>query len=83
MEIFGFTFTILGMKRRTLFLDQGEMLGGAEWFTVDFFNAIGVADLRRINPLIVGAGSHDYREKLPESVLSRTMSSPPAQTKSA
>ena len=68
MEIFGFTFTILGMKRRTLFLDQGEMLGGAEWFTVDFFNAIGVADLRRINPLIVGAGSHDYREKLPESV---------------
>lgn len=56
------------MKRRTLFLDQGEMLGGAEWFLLDFFSEIGVADLRRIDPLVVGAKGKDYRSKLPEGV---------------
>lgn len=68
MTMFLFLSTMRAMKRRTLFLDQGEMLGGAEWFMLDFFNEIGVADLRRIAPLVVGAKSDDYRDKLPEGV---------------
>lgn len=68
--------TMRGMKRRTLFLDQGEMLGGAEWFMLDFFNEIGIADVRRIDPLIVGAKSDDYREKLPDIVPTRDFNWP-------
>ena len=56
------------MKRCTLFLDQGEMLGGAERFLLDFFPAISVAEMRRINPIIIGAASDEYRLVLPENM---------------
>lgn len=53
------------MKRRTFFLDQGEMLGGAERFLLDFFPKISSAEMRRLDPIIVGAQSEEYRSLVP------------------
>ena len=58
--------TLSLMKRCTLFLDQGEMLGGAERFLLDFFPVISVAETRRVHPIIVGAASEEYRAILPK-----------------
>lgn len=54
-------------------MDQGETLGGAERFLLDFFHA---GDLSGIEPLVLGAGSSAYRDRLPESVVVREWSWP-------
>lgn len=63
-----FSATLPVMKRRTLFLDQGEMLGGAERFLLDFFSAISPAEMRRLNPLILGNPSEEYRAAVPINI---------------
>ncbi len=64
------------MKRCTLFLDQGEMLGGAERFLLDFFPVISSAEMRRLHPIIVGAMSDEYRKFLPENIEIRSFQWP-------
>lgn len=56
------------MTRRTWFLDQGETLGGAERFLLDFFNAV---DLIGMEPTVFGANCTGYREGLPNTVTVR------------
>ena len=64
------------MKRCTLFLDQGEMLGGAERFLLDFFPTLSVAEIRRLHPIIIGAKSDEYRAILPENIETRSFTWP-------
>jgi glycosyltransferase involved in cell wall biosynthesis len=59
------------MKRCTLFLDQGEMLGGAERFLLDFFLKISSTETNRLHPIIVGAKSEEYRTALPARIETR------------
>lgn len=56
------------MKNPTFLLDQGETMGGAERFLVDFCNALGVADRRRLKPHIVGAKTADYKDLLSSEI---------------
>ncbi len=56
------------MKLRTLFLDQGETLGGAERFLLDFFDSLSESELRRLAPAIVGNPIPGYKERLPEGI---------------
>ncbi len=64
--------TLMLMKRCTLFLDQGEMLGGAERFLLDFFPKISSAEINRLRPIVVGAKSEEYRAVLPENIETRS-----------
>ncbi|HEY5714053.1 MAG TPA: glycosyltransferase, partial [Candidatus Gracilibacteria bacterium] len=52
------------MIKRTFILDQGEFFGGAEAFTLDFLGSLNGAEIRKINPIIVGARSEVYKERL-------------------
>ncbi len=54
--------------RKVAFLDQGEFLGGAEYFSLDFFNSLSSNDIRRLNPIVIGAESPEYKAKLPENI---------------
>lgn len=56
------------MKFRTLFLDQGETLGGAERFLLDFFESLTEAEVRRLAPAVVGNPVPGYTERLPKGV---------------
>ncbi len=56
------------LMSRTIFCDQGETCGGAERFLIDFLSACSPADIRRLNPVIVGGKSAEYRQLLPESI---------------
>ncbi len=51
-------------KMITFFLDQGEFLGGAERFLIDFLKSLDEADKKRINPVVVGGKDKKYRELL-------------------
>ncbi|MCF7846856.1 MAG: glycosyltransferase family 4 protein [Candidatus Gracilibacteria bacterium] len=53
------------MKTRTLFLDQGETLGGAERFLLDFLHQLSPTERRSIGPVVIGAYSTEYRSALP------------------
>lgn len=53
---------------RTIFCDQGETCGGAERFLIDFLNSCSPTEIRRLNPVVVGAKSEEYRSLLPENV---------------
>lgn len=53
---------------KTYFLDQGEFVGGAECFLLDFFATFEDSDFRQIRPTIVGAQAPRYRESLPDKV---------------
>ena len=46
------------------FLDQGEFLGGAERFLLDFFTTLKEEDLKKIEPIIVGAKNESYQEQI-------------------
>lgn len=56
------------MKRKTVFLDQGEFLGGAEYFLLDFLNQLSPTELRRLNPVVLGGKSEAYQKALPARV---------------
>ena len=52
-----------------LFLDQGEFLGGAERFLIDFFKALTVSEFAEIRPILVGGQHIDYRKSLPDVIF--------------
>jgi len=52
---------------KTLFLDQGETLGGAERFLIDFITSLDLIEQRRIKPTILGAKSPEYRRMIGDS----------------
>lgn len=56
------------MKRRTVFLDQGEFMGGAEHFLLDFLQSLSPTEGRRLNATIFGGQCEEYRARLPESL---------------
>ena len=56
------------MRRKTFFLEQAETLGGAERFTIDFLDSLSPTELRQLSPLVVGAKSKEYRDKLPDRI---------------
>ncbi|MCF7917752.1 glycosyltransferase [Candidatus Gracilibacteria bacterium] len=56
------------MKGKTFFLDQGETLGGAERFLLDFFNILSPTEIRRLDPMIIGGKIKSYQEALPERI---------------
>ncbi len=56
------------MRTKTFFLDQGETLGGAERFLLDFFQKLTPSETRRILPIVLGAKSRKYRILLPSKV---------------
>jgi len=55
-------------RKKTFFLDQGETLGGAERFLLDFFHTLSPTEIRQIQPVVVGAKQEQYRSALPENV---------------
>ena len=56
------------MKRKTVFLDQGEFMGGAEHFLLDFLANLSPTENRRLNPTVYGGVCNLYKEKLPAGV---------------
>ena len=61
------------MQQKTIFLDQGEFLGGAERFLIDFLGALDFGERKQIQPILVGQPCEGYlkllNEKAPETAL--------------
>jgi len=53
---------------KTFFVDQGEFVGGAERFLIDFLGSLRPHEVRRVNPVVVGAKCPEYRRILPDFV---------------
>ncbi len=49
---------------KTYFLDQGEFVGGAECFLIDFLNSLSEKDCQQIQPIIIGGKSQNYKDRL-------------------
>lgn len=64
------------MRIRNFFLDQGETLGGAERFLLDFFRSLTDGEIQRIAPAVVGVKSKEYRDLLPEKIPGISFSFP-------
>ena len=56
------------MQYRTFILDQGETLGGAERFMLDFLSTLSESETRKLGLLVVGAKAESYQKMLPEHV---------------
>jgi glycosyltransferase involved in cell wall biosynthesis len=54
--------------KNTFFLDQGETLGGAERFLLDFFSSLNRAEIRRLHPMVVGGQAEAYKNLLPTEI---------------
>lgn len=52
---------------KTLFLDQGETLGGAERFLIDFITSLNIVEKRRISPIILGGKIKNYQKMIGDS----------------
>ena len=52
---------------KTLFLDQGETLGGTERFLIDFITSLDLIEQRRIKPTILGAKNPEYQRMIGDS----------------
>ena len=52
------------MRKKVIFLDQGETLGGAERYLLDFLNSLSVAEKRQICPMIFSAATKKYASYL-------------------
>ncbi len=52
---------------KTIFLDQGETLGGAERFLIDFIKSLSPVERRQIRPLILGGKISEYRKMIGDS----------------
>ncbi len=50
--------------RKVLFLDQGEFMGGAEKFLLDFFKKLNGAEKRMLNISVLGAEDSEYQKNL-------------------
>ena len=50
--------------RPIFFLDQGETLGGAERFLLDFFEILSAREIEKLSPILVGGKNPQYREIL-------------------
>ncbi len=46
------------------FLDQGEFVGGAECFLIDFLNCLSEKDTQQVRPIIIGGKSDNYKDRL-------------------
>ncbi len=57
----GIKLIVMTKKRTTLFLDQGEFLGGAERFLIDFLKSTNDLEKKLMNPILVGAKNPKYR----------------------
>ena len=57
--------------RKILFLDQGEFLGGAEMFLLDFFKSLNSAEKRMLNISVLGAEEVNYQKKLTDLGINR------------
>ncbi len=55
------------MAKKTIFLDQGEFLGGAERFLIDFLTHLKSIDNRQIDPVLVGTPCPDYQSLISKS----------------
>lgn len=64
------------MKRKTVFLDQGEFMGGAEHFLLDFFSALSPTEVRRLNVLVLGGEGKLYQARLPENIERKNFALP-------
>ena len=67
------------MKRtqsQTFWLDQGEFLGGAERFSLDFLNQLNSTDTRRLSPVVIGAKNPDYKKLMPETISAQDFDFP-------
>ena len=53
---------------KTYFLDQGEFVGGAECFLLDFLATFEASDFRQLRPVLLGGEADRYRQSLPERV---------------
>ncbi len=53
---------------KTLIIEQGETLGGAERYILDFVTHLSPHDRARLDLGILGASSEDYRSELPHDV---------------
>lgn len=63
-------------RRQTFWLDQAEFMGGAEYFSLDFFEALTPTEFRLLQPTIVGAKHPEYKKRLPDSVPTQTLNFP-------
>lgn len=52
------------MTYQTFFLDQGETLGGAERFLLDFLERLTEKETAKLKPVLIGAKHEKYREKV-------------------
>lgn len=55
-------------KRKTFFLDQGEFLGGAERFLIDFLKKLNPSERQKINPVLIGGKNLNYKKLIEDSV---------------
>ncbi len=63
-------------KQKTFLVDQGEFVGGAERFLIDFLNDLDETDLRRLNPVILGGQSREYQSLLRADVPTQLFNLP-------
>jgi glycosyltransferase involved in cell wall biosynthesis len=56
------------MTYQTFFLDQGETLGGAERFLLDFLERLTVKETTKMKPVVIGAKNKLYIEKINDKV---------------
>ena len=53
----------------TFFLDQGEFLGGAVRFLIDFLLSLSDFERKKVLPMIIGGKNEKYREALPDNIF--------------
>lgn len=53
-------------RKQTFWLEQGEFLGGAERFSLDFFAQLTPTEKRLLQPAVVGAKHPEYQAMLPD-----------------
>ncbi len=63
-------------RRQTFWLDQAEFMGGAEYFSLDFFAAMTATEIRLLQPTVVGGAHPEYQKRLPESIVTKTLKFP-------
>ena len=64
------------IQKQTFWLDQGEFLGGAERFSLDFLNQLNQTDRRLLSPIVIGGKNSDYQKMLPSSIGTQTFNFP-------
>jgi len=52
------------MKKKVLLVDQGEFVGGAERFLIDFINSLSPAEIKELDLTLLGGESTEYKKLL-------------------